>query len=116
MYGAHVTRLIAACSDISVQVAATTLHHRALQVTRAQDTDAHMPGQSAVSDGERSQGQPPSALPAAAADSKAVNGTDKAGKLAARAAELALSREDAELSQKAVSERRGLPSNVEGFK
>jgi len=36
--------------------------------------------------------------------------------LAARAAELALKREDAELNQRAASERRGLPSNVDGFK
>ena len=99
-----------------MQVAATTLHHKALQFTRAQDTDAQLSTQSAVPDGERSQGQPLAALPVAAADSRAVTGTDKASKLAARAAELALSREDAELSQKAVSERRGLPSNVEGFK
>lgn len=101
-----------------MQVAATTLHHKALQFTRAQDTDAQLPRQSVVPDDTSSHGQPQAALPAAAAaaDSRAVNGTDKASKLAIRAAELALSREDAELSQKAVSERRGLPSNVEGFK
>jgi len=101
-----------------VQVAATTLHHKAQQLPAAlQDTNGHQPGQAAESDLKSPQGRSPAALPHPAAVSGATSrADDKTSKLAARAAELALKREDAELSQRAASERRGLPSNVEGFK
>ncbi|KAA6419983.1 MAG: DNA repair complementing XP-C cells-like [Trebouxia sp. A1-2] len=100
------------------EVAATTLHHKAQQLPAAlQEADEHLPGQTAGSDLKNPQGRPPAALTPAAEVSGATCGADdKTSKLAARAAELALKREDAELNQRAVSERRGLPSNVEGFK
>ena len=101
-----------------MQVAATTLHHKAQQLPAAlQDTNGHQPGQAAESDLKSPQGRSPAALPHPAAVSGATSrADDKTSKFAARAAELALKREDAELSQRAASERRGLPSNVEGFK
>ena len=101
-----------------VQVAATTLHHKAQQLPAAlQDANQHPPGQAAGSDLNSPQGHSPAALVPPPVVSGATNGADdKTSKLAARAAELALKREDAELGQRAAAERRGLPSNVEGFK
>ncbi len=101
-----------------VQVAATTLHHKAQQLPAAlQDANEHQLGQAAGSDLKSPQGRSPAALAPPAAVSGATSGADdKTSKLAARAAELALKREDAELNQRAAAERRGLPSNVEGFK
>ncbi|KAL0052801.1 hypothetical protein WJX82_007986 [Trebouxia sp. C0006] len=100
------------------EVAATTLHHKVQQLPAAlQDTNGHQPGQAAESDLKSPQGRSPAALPHPAAVSGATSrADDKTSKFAATAAELALKREDAELSQRAASERRGLPSNVEGFK
>jgi len=101
-----------------MQVAATTLHHKAPQLPAAlQEANEHQPGQAAGSDLKSRQGRSPAALPPQAAGFGATSGADdKTSKLAARAAELALKREDAELNQRAASERRGLPSNVDGFK
>lgn len=101
-----------------MQVAATTFHHKAQQLPAAlQDANEHQPGQASGSDLKSPQGRFPAALPHPAAVSGATGGADdRTGQWAARAAELALKREDAELSQRAAAERRGLPSNVEGFK
>ena len=95
------------------QVAATTLHHRSLQLNTQ-----------AIPEGSAKQAQPKpegqlvpqaaTALPSPAASNSPLAGSDS--KAAARAAQLALNREDAELSQRVASERRSLPSNVEGFK
>ena len=63
-----------------------------------------------------SQGQAATALSSPAAGNSPHVGSDRTSKAAAQAAELALKREDAELSQRVASERRNLPSNVEGFK
>ncbi|KAL0038560.1 hypothetical protein WJX77_010735 [Trebouxia sp. C0004] len=100
------------------EVAATTLHHKAQQLPAAlQDAHYTQPSQAAGSDLTSPQGRSPAALPPLAAVSGAESGADdKTIKLASWAAELALKREDAELNQRAASERRGLPSNVEGFK
>lgn len=101
-----------------VQVAATTLHHKAQQLPAAlPDATEHQPGQAAGLHIKSPQGHSPAALAPPAAAGRATSGADdKTSKLTARAAELALKREDAELSQRAAAERRGLPSNVEGFK
>lgn len=101
-----------------MQVAATTLHHKAQQLPAAlQDASEHQTGQASGSDLKSPQGHAPAALAPPTALGGATSGADdKTSKLAARAAELALKREDAELSQRAAAERRGLPSNVEGFK
>lgn len=105
-----------------MQVAATTLHHKGLQLTDPQNPgdpaaahDQNLSGAS-PSQAKSLPGHSPAALPSPAANSRAPSGFGKTSKLAARAAELALKREDAELDQRAASERRGLPSNVEGFK
>ena len=101
----------------SMQVAATSMHHKALQLQppttqagSASDKAQHQhPGES------KPQGQAPAALPLQAASSP-QHGSDRTSKMAVRATELAVKREDAELSHRADSERRNLPSNVDGFK
>ena len=100
-----------------LQIAVTTLHHKSLHFSPQAIPDKppgtlqqHPQGQNV------SQGQSAAALPRPAAGNSPPAGSDKASKTAAKAAELALKREDAELSQRAASERRNLPSNVEGFK
>ena len=85
----------------SLQVAATTLHHKALQADRQQYPEMQ---------------SSPEALLSQATGSSRQAGPDKGSKAAAQAAELALKREDAELTRKLESERKHLPSNVEGFK
>ena len=99
------------------QVAATTLHHRSLQLNPqaipegdARQGQQQPEGQFAV------QGKAATALPSPALGNGPHAGSDRTGKAAAQAAELARKREDAELSQRVVSERQNLPSNVEGFK
>ena len=91
---------------------ATTLHHRALlragPNSPAGPALTHDPSRVA-----QPQGHLPAALPPA---SHVSNGPDKVPKLEMKAAEAALNREDAELAQRAAAERRGVPSNVEGFK
>lgn len=128
------------------EVAATTQHHKALQLNQSQQGSpaaaAHstqsaeadrkyLPGAEgqlpaalyhSAEQGQHptalphsaTQGPLPTALPILAGPSRGGHGTDT--KTAARAAELVKKREDAELSQRAASERQGLPSNVEGFK
>ena len=127
-------------------MAATTQHHKALQLNQSQGAnpsaaahdsqsaaasqthlpaaEAHLPaalphnaaqGQHPTALAHSApQGQPPTALPNLAGPSRGGHTSDF--KSAARAAELVKKREDAELSQRAASERQGLPSNVEGFK
>lgn len=98
-------------------MAATTLHHRSLQLNPpaipadlARETQPQPQGQVVP------QGQVATALPSPAAGNSPHTGSDRTSKAAAQAAELALKREDAELSQRVASERRNLPSNVDGFK
>ena len=115
------------------QVAATTLHHKALQLSRPHPSNSsdeahearaaglspmHLPGSEgqlpAALAHSAAQGRVPAALPSLAGSSRSAHGSDTTSAIAA--AELVLKREDAELSHRAASERQGLPSNVEGFK
>ncbi|KAL3141472.1 hypothetical protein ABBQ32_005034 [Trebouxia sp. C0010 RCD-2024] len=99
------------------EVAATTLHHKSLHPSpQAAPDKPPRTVQPHLQEQLLPQGQSAGALPRPAAGSSPPAGSDKASKAAAQAAELALKREDAELSQRAASERRNLPSNVEGFK
>lgn len=102
---------------VGLQVAATTLHHKSLHPSpQAAPDKPPRTVQPHLQEQLLPQGQSAGALPRPAAGSSPPAGSDKASKAAAQAAELALKREDAELSQRAASERRNLPSNVEGFK
>ena len=103
-------------------MAATTLHHKALHLPDPQSHtgsgmthDQNLSGAAPPHD-TSPKGQHQSALSISAASGKVPKTHDESGKFIARAAELALKREDAELGQRAAAERRGLPSNVEGFK
>ena len=98
-----------------LKVAATTLHHKALQLS-SQAIPEDPTRQQQLQEQVLPQGQAATALPGPAAGNSPSVGPDKTSKTAALAAELALKREDAELSHRAASERRNLPSNMEGFK
>lgn len=80
------------------QVAATTMHHKALQQQLAGNTHSTTSAQPAV------------AMPSSS------NHGPTASVLHSKVAEIAVKREDEELHQKRAVERRGLPSNVDGFK
>lgn len=99
------------------QVAATTLHHRSLQLHPQAVPEGSAQQARQTSEGQLvTQGQAAIALPSPAAGNSPHVGSDRTSKAVAEAAELALKREDAELSQRVASERKHLPSNVEGFK
>ena len=98
-------------------MAATTLHHRSLQLNVPAISEGSARQAQQQPEGQFvSQGQAATALSSPAAGNSPHVGSDRTSKAAAQAAELALKREDAELSQRVASERRNLPSNVEGFK
>ena len=99
------------------QVAATALHHRSLQLHPQAIPEGSAKQARPQSEGQFvAQGSAVTALPSPAAGNSPHVGSDRTSKAAAQAAELALKREDAELSQRVASERKHLPSNVEGFK
>lgn len=98
-------------------MAATTLHHRSLQLNPQAIPEGSAKQAQQRPEGQAvSQGQAATALPIPAAGNSPLAGSATTSKAAAWVAELVLKREDAELSQRVASERRNLPSNVEGFK
>lgn len=91
-----------------LQVAATTLHHKALQAQQLA-SDAH--ASSSNREGAAAMHQQPTASLASGSQPVATAAIEHS-----RVADVAVKREDEELHQKRAAERRGLPTNVDGFK
>ena len=98
-----VLRLNCLLTSATMQVAATTLYHKALHQQLAADTQA-LPCAAATN-----QQQSTIAL-----SSSSQHGADASQ--VRQVADIAIKREDEELHHKCSVERRGLPSSVDGFK